>query len=907
MRPSLPQDLESRRAHMSGIDPERWQVVSPYLDEALDLEAAERMPWMAALRARDESLAADLQGLLADHEALQHTGFLESVVSHSARPPLDPSGTGTGDGDGDGDAAGLAGRVFGAYTLVSPIGHGGIGSVWLARRSDGRFEGQVAVKLLHIARLGRAAEERFRREGTLLARLTHPCIAHLIDAGVADGQPYLVLEYVDGQPIDRACDARGLDVRARVRLLLDVLDAVAHAHANLIVHRDIKPSNVLVRADGQVKLLDFGIAKLLPDLSSADSDDGNTGATLLALPTLTREYGVALTPEYAAPEQLTNDPITTGTDVFALGVLMYVLLTGQHPIGVDRTASPADLLKSILDTDAPRPSDIVAKTTPQTIERLEAIAARRAATPERLQRLLKGDLDTIVAKALKKKPEERYPSATAFAEDLRRYLVDEPIAARPDSFFYSAGKFVRRNARPVIATAITALVLAAVVIFYTVRLAAERDRARHEAAKSAKVTSLLSQLLTGADPFAEKQEPTVRGVLDLASTRLSKELASDPELKAEIFPLLGQTYQRLGAFDKAQPLLEESVRAGRELVARGIGVPAEQASRLARSLQELAVLFRERGDVATSVPMLEEVLALQRQAHGDEHPLVATAMNELGRSLRPLGQYERAEALFRDSLAMRRKLFGEVHQDTTTSLTDLATMLRQRGDLAGAEDLLRQSLEIDRKLFGPRHLNVANMLNNVAVLVSERGNQAEAERLLRESLSITREVLGPTHRAVALRLGNVAFTVYEQGRYDEALALVDEAMKIGVPALGEEHPTITNFYLYRGMMLLARGDVAEAEAPLRQALTARRKLLPKGDWRIASVESRLGEVMTRLRRFDEAEPFLLAAHAALKDIRGQQGRDARSNNLRLAAFYDAVGRPQDAARYRALVPANTKK
>ena len=305
--------------------------------------------------------------------------------------------------------------------------------MWLAERSDGRFERRVAVKFIHIALMGKGGEARFKREGSILGRLAHPHIAELVDAGVsAAGQPYLVLEYVEGESIDRYCDHQTLVVEARIRLFLEVLEAVAHAHANLIVHRDLKPSNVLVNKDGQVKLLDFGIAKLL----EGEAVDG--AATLLTV-----EGGRAMTPEYAAPEQVTGAPITTATDIYALGVLLYVLLTGQHPAG-DNLRSPADLVKAIVDSDPTRPSDVVT-TAKNPGEEITTNAARRTTTPEKLSRLLRGDLDTIVAKALKKNPRERYASVTALADDLQRYLRHEPIAARPDTLAYRATKFVRRN------------------------------------------------------------------------------------------------------------------------------------------------------------------------------------------------------------------------------------------------------------------------------------------------------------------------------------------------------------------------------------------------------------------------------------------------------------------------------
>jgi serine/threonine-protein kinase len=301
-----------------------------------------------------------------------------------------------------------------------------MGSVWLAQRSDGRFERQAAVKFVSIALTSRATEERFQREGRILGRLTHPHVAELLDAGIsADGSPYLILEYVDGVAIDQYCDEHKLDVDARVKLFLGVLSAVAEAHANLIVHRDIKPSNVLVRKDGQVKLLDFGIAKLL-------AQDGDPAAPTL----LTLEGSSALTPRFAAPEQVTGGTVTTATDVYALGVLLYLLLTGQHPAGADGN-SPAELVKAIVEVETPRASGIVSDGG--------TASEKRSTTCEKLRRQLNGDLDTILAKTLKKNPQERYTSVTTFADDLQRYLKHETISVRPDTFAYRAGKFLRRN------------------------------------------------------------------------------------------------------------------------------------------------------------------------------------------------------------------------------------------------------------------------------------------------------------------------------------------------------------------------------------------------------------------------------------------------------------------------------
>src|SRR6266481_1603553 len=418
---------------MSKLSPNQWQALSPHLDEALEMADDERAIWLSSLQSENPTLAYQLEILLGEHRDLSDEGFLEA---NALELPGEP---------------GLAGETLGVYTLISQIGHGGMGTVWLAERNDGRFERRVAVKVLNIALMGKGGEERFKREGRILGRLTHPHIAELIDAGVSlTGQPFLVLEYVEGDHIDRYCDQNKLDVEARIRLFLDVLAAVAHAHANLIVHRDIKPSNVLVRTDGQAKLLDFGIAKLL-------EDEGTSGAVTQ----LTREGGGALTPEYAAPEQVTGAPVTTATDVYALGVLLYVLLSGQHPAGRG-PRSPADLVRAIVDTEPRRLSDIV--TSSQADDQTTGNATRRTTTPDKLSRLLRGDLDTIVGKALKKNPQERYVSVTALADDLARYLKHEPISARPDTFAYRAAKFVRRNRTAVVLATLAVIGTAAGIV-----------------------------------------------------------------------------------------------------------------------------------------------------------------------------------------------------------------------------------------------------------------------------------------------------------------------------------------------------------------------------------------------------------------------------------------------------------
>jgi eukaryotic-like serine/threonine-protein kinase len=859
---------------VSPLGADRWRAMSSLLDRALELPDAERAAWIGALRVEDPKLADELQSLLDEGRAAERERFLEGGALSAPR------------------SVSLAGQNVGPYTLIAPIGEGGMGSVWRARRSDGRFEGTVAVKLLSAHLIGRTGEQRFKREGSILARLTHPHIARLADAGIASfGQPYLVLEHVAGEPIDQYCDARDLDLEARLRLLLDVLEAVSYAHAHLVVHRDIKPSNVLVSTDGptagQVKLLDFGIAKLLEE----DTASGEATA-------LTREAGRAMTPEYASPEQVVGEPTTVATDVYSLGVLLYLLLTGRHP-ATPATRSPADLVTAIVRTEPPRPSAAVVDDRTEAAPTAAERAARRAATPERLRRQLRGDLDTIVATALKKRPDERYASVSALADDLRRYLERRPIRARPDALAYRAAKLVRRHALAASAAAAVTLVLAALVTFYTVRLAAERDRARLEAGKSATVSALLSDLLTAGDPYASGQrEPTVREVLDAGAERFSDELAQQPEILAEMLTVLGRVYQRLGAYDRAQPLLEEALAVWRRL-----GGPDHE--RVAQSLNDLGVLLGERGEYAAAEPYLQQALEMRRRLLGEEHEQVAVTLVELGRVYTDQGLQERAEPLFREALAVRRGVFGDEHRETATSKSDLGQLLRRKGDLAGAERLLRETLATTRNLLGEEHPDFGTSLANVALVLSDRGDHAGAEAMLRQALAVNRDALGPSHPDIAAKLNSIADPLREQGKREEAAQAVEEALAIARPTLGDDHPLVARYLISLARVRLAQGSADAAEPLLRQALDIQRRALPEGDWRMGAAASLLGASLTAQGRYDEAERSLLEAREVLHDVPGGQGAEAEANRVRLAELYEAWGRGDDAQVYRPAPPATS--
>ncbi len=526
---------------MPVMDGERWRALEPLLDRALELTDSERDVWLTDLRNSSPDLAADVAAILSGEGAADEQGFL-------AVPLVGPEPS-------------LEGVTLGAYTLERPLGHGGMGSVWLAHRSDGLYAGHAAVKLLSLALLTPSGQARFRREGSILARLSHPSIARLLDAGVAsNNQPYLVLEYVEGQPIDRYASEHELPADLRLGLFLQVLDAVGHAHANLIVHRDLKPSNILVTSGGAVKLLDFGIAKLL------ESEGGGDRATV-------GEKTLALTPEYAAPEQVMGGAITTATDVYALGVLLYLLLSGRHPTAEGCTSA----------------GDI--------------ILALRERQPSILPL---GDLGAVVDKALRKQPRERYQTVAAFADDIRHYLAHEPVSAHRNLALYRAAKFVRRNAAATAAVTATALALIAATMFSVNQMQnARRDRdaavfAGKQAAAQVEFLSILMAQL-GATPLS------MRELVDRARAVLERQQTGDPRFHASLLVQLSDRYSDLG----------ESTHRG-ELLARAesLAIAGGYTTELAEIRCKVADNLRTEGQYTEATATLDGADSLLR-AHPD--------------------------------------------------------------------------------------------------------------------------------------------------------------------------------------------------------------------------------------------------------------------------------------------------
>lgn len=722
----------------------RWRRVSALLDTALELPAAERTPWLAALDATDPGLRAEVEALLAACEAAG--GFLEAPAGAYAAALIA--------GEGGLDTGPVPGARIGPFRVVREIGHGGMGAVYLAERDDTHFQQRVALKLVRGGGGSAALLRRFLDERQILAALEHPGIARLVDGGLtAAHEPWFAMEYVDGEPIDRHCASRGLGVEARLELVCQVCDAVEHAHRRLVVHRDLKPSNILVTDEGRVKLLDFGIAALL------DPERAAAGQTLAGFR--------ALTPEYASPEQLRGEPASTACDVYALGLLLYLLLTGRHPFATLHE-TPAGRLR-LLDGAVPAAPSAAAGT---------GSPAGRAPG-----RRLRGDLDAIVLKALRPEPGARYASAGALADELRRHRAGLPVRARADVRGYALRSFARRHRWSVGAgaallcalvgfSAVTA-VQASRIRAQSARIALERDHARQ-------VSDFLQQLLASADPYAEGgAAPTVRDVLDRGAARADADLAAQPALRAEMLYVMGEAYFGLGELERATQVLERSIA-----LRRAGGPPGPD---LATSLNYLAQVRLNAGEAAVAESLYREALGLRRRLLPPGDPSIIRTLSGLGSSLQRQGRHAEAERVLHEAIALERMLQPPNPLGMAQLLRNLAHSLRDRRDYAAAEPLYREALAIHRARFGDDHPETANSRVNHAHILHRMGRTHEAEPVYRAGLETKRRLLGPDNYDVLGDQVSFAALLLTLDRADEAEALLVDALERRLARYGPGH------------------------------------------------------------------------------------------------------------------------
>jgi eukaryotic-like serine/threonine-protein kinase len=876
----------------------RWQLLQTLFAQAVGLPQREREPFIAAHCAQDPALADELRQLLRHDEPQRDAmpAALQAVAGAWVRD----------------DRQAWVGRLLGPWRIVAHLADGGMGAVFRAERADGQYQQQVAIKLLNPALVSDTDRARLQAERQILARLAHPLIARLLDGGrTEDGAPYLVMEFVDGEPIDAWCNGRALDTAARLRLFVQVCQAVDHAHRNLVVHRDLKPSNILVDRNGTPRLLDFGIARLL-------DQDG-----------LTRSSEQVLTPSHASPEQIVGAAITTASDVYALGVLLYDLLTGRLPHQAN-TGSPAAMARAIVETVPPRPSRAV--TESGRSRRLDAVqnAMQRRGdrlSPERLARELQGDLDNIVLMALRKEPDRRYATAQALADDIERHLSHRPVLARPDTLAYRASKFRQRHPVAVPLSVLSGLLVLVAAGTFTWRLAAERDRALAAEARTRRAAAFSAAVLQGtsADEGAARQV-SVLNLLDRAVKRAQLELAGDPAVSAQVELALGSALSSWGAYEDALvPLrhmlstarqrgdegrrdaalalsqlgsvlhdlgqLDESMQATRDALTlwQAVGTPAEQAS----AVGDLAMALNSLRRRTEAEPVFRDAIARLRRVHGGDHSDLAFMLNNLAWGLHAMGRYDEARPLYEEALAMQQRL-GEGLPVRGQTLNNLAGLFYDQGELAQAERRWRELLLQQQALYGANgHAAVTRTEALLSTVLMASGQLDEAEELAARAQRGNLRLLGEPHRWSAASMAIHAQTLLALGRLDEAEALWRRVLAVRQQVLPAGHSSLAAVHLGLGRVAMARGRLPKAEAEGRQALSILRAMTSPDRVPLDEVLILVARAAARQGRRDEARVLSEEAVAVLRQQRppGHYRRLAVEAEVQLPPFVAVAAAP----------------
>jgi serine/threonine-protein kinase len=832
----------------------RFAELEQLFDSAVHASPHKREAILSDAASRDPELSRELRELLAAHDSDRSLGALalEAITPRDDADSLASS-----------DAA-HEGLQLGPWAIGRRIGAGGMGTVHEAVRADDQYQQRVAVKFLRRITDSDDAARRFRSERQILASLQHPRIAALLDGGVTpDGQPYFVMEYIDGAPITTWCDTRKLDVEARLRLFLDVCDAVRAAHRRLIVHRDLKPSNILVREDGAVKLVDFGIAKLLDD-DGADVTQTALGAR-------------AFTPEYAAPEQMRGEPVSTTADVYALGVLLYELLTGRRPFSLAGLSASA-MERVVTETPTPRPSVELAASH-------SALLGERSL--DRAKRTLAGDLDAIVGMALRKEPDRRYPSVNELMEDITRHLAGRPVTARPDSAGYRIGKFVRRRRVELFAASVAVLSLVA----GTAAAMRQASRASSEAARATEVQAFLTEMLGAAKPGVLGADARVRDVLDSAAFRLNDSRLS-PALEAELRSIIGDTYLALGEYVDADTQYVRSLAAHERAGLRG-------TLRYANAVLDIGTVRWEQGNYPVADSVLRVVDSLQRLLP-DVTPLArATLLDTRAQTLNRLGNNTDALPLVHESLALHRAHFPDDAEAAVSTFITGAVVSSDLGDHHAGDSLLASALMLQRRVAPDNEAALAMILTVRAGVLERLGKMDSAEAAFREVISIRERVLGPEHPNLAMTMLNFGDHLRRKGSYVESTQWTRRVVALRGKSLDDTNIALAAGMMHLGLALAQLDSASVGERWVREAYRLRAAILPNGHWLLASTNSSLGEVLTAAGKFAEAEALLIPAERQLSTDLPHSVEPVQDVWRRLRELYTAWGKPNEAAKWEA--------
>ena len=876
---------------MSHIPVDVWQRVEVLLDTALSYPSDERTAYLQQACNEDPSIRTLLLELWAAGKEADKA--LEEQVPVAIQQAIDQISF-----DDILDPSLAKGSRLGEYLILREIGQGGVGVVYEAERADGHFDQKVALKIIKRGMDTENVLKRFLAERQILAGLQHANIAHLMDGGMSpDGRPYLVMEFVDGAPITTFCDTHQLSIKERLALFARVCQSVSYAHRSLVVHRDLKPSNILVTEEQAIKLLDFGIAKVL----ASPEQHASGAATTIAAHRM-------MTPEYAAPEQVFGQTITTATDVYALGIILYELLCGTRPYSFP-SRDLATIERTIREAEPKLPSKIIGKGNPEsalTPEDRDAIGQQRKSTHERLSNELKGDLDTIVLKALRREPDRRYESVSAFAADIDNYLTGRPVEARPATLAYRTRKLYQRNKA---GFAGAALVMLAILfsLFSTIRqnrlILAERDIAQNEATKSERVTEFLMAVFETTDPeIAQGDTLTAYDILERGAERLESDLEEEPEVLGDMMTVIGRMYLNLGSYDGAHTWLKNAFDhrtslfqeerhpdmyeatyhyatalfelgqhgEAEKLLLQSLDPPpdlddAAIKDRVSQIYNSLGLVLHADGRPEESKEAHETALAYQLELYGEDEPGVAIYMLHLGNILDELSEYDRANELFQDALELYRNNPEGNSITMGSTLHSFAGTLNSQGNYEEAERYYREAISHLSKYLGPDHAEIYDIKSDLASFLGEIGRYPESESLHIAILEFETNTYGEAHPHVIMTSNNLGSLYVLTGEHDKAEAMLGKALELNKKTYGAESTHYINSLSNLGVLLYFRGKYLEAAQHFSTALEMDKIVYGTDHPYVATRSHNLSSALYEMGRYEEAVPIAESGLAIRKE------------------------------------------
>jgi serine/threonine-protein kinase len=866
------------------MKPEQWNYIQELFHQCIDLPLNEQKLFLENLDKKDPTIAAEVKKLMEAHHA--SGSFLENEILEE-------------DFISEGD-------LIGPWRILREIGRGGMSSVFLAERSDGQFDRQVAIKFLHGLIPGQSMHKRLQQEQKILARLHHKNIAQLFDAGVTEeGRPYFILEYISGKPITDWCNEEQLSFEERLKLFIQVCEAVQFAHQRLIVHRDLKPSNILVDENGTVKLLDFGIAKILEKEPQDGAPVTKTGLYLM-------------TPEYASPEQINGETITTATDVYALGLILFELLTGQLPYDLSGK-TPIEIGSIVSKTTPVKPSSLISGSN--STDKIQISGLNK----NQHKRSLKGDLDTIVLTSLRKEPERRYGSADQLLQDIRRYQKKEPISARPESAGYLTKKFIQRNRTVVSAAAAIGVILITTAIFSL----NQARTAEIERQKTEQVNAFLQDMLASPNPYEDGLDVKVIDILDRTTERIDQQLSNQPAVEASVRHTLGVTYRELGDIEQANAQLSQALNLKNQLY-------EPPNAELSETQAEMAKAEQMQGNYQIADSLLNLAFESDLELFGRESTTVAARLGDLGSLQWEMGNFKEAETLLRESLELEQQLRSPNHERVATSMGNLATLLSDQGYVDEALELYQQELEIYqanyqnnqhpsipqvlshigvvlddseryeealenhqkalelfRELKGEDHPDVVYAMNNLSSVMTKMGNMEEALAMQIDAADLYRDIFGPDHPNLGIQYNNIAFTKRNMGDLEGAKQSYRQAIETWQAGLPPGHPFLAYGYHNLASVLLFQNRPEEALPHFQNAYQIRIEQLAPDNPERAMTTSMLGDCLAALGRRGEAEPLLIMGYQSLLASRGEDHTTTQEAANRLRDFLQTENRIDD--------------